>query len=202
LSIVPITASISYNFLRESSFSPYIGAGIGVYYINESDPNYTYLQSTKFGKHVFVGADLYLDRNTILKAELRQSFIDPVNSADYFQASLGGITATINIAMEIPLFGKQSSILTQTNYDETQTIPKHLNEIDYYYDQQNWNRNIYTPWNAPYTYINIIQPTQQQIDEQKATEKKYQVEQEQKRTEYLKQKQQLRQQKKDSISTL
>ncbi|MFA5105247.1 MAG: porin family protein [Candidatus Margulisiibacteriota bacterium] len=210
LTIIPITASVAYRFFKDSAFNPYLGAGIGIYNINESDPDFTYLQTTKFGKHIFAGADFYLDRNTVLQAELRQTIIDPINSSLYYQASLGGITATVNIAIEWPLAGKtpmttqEAALELQKSlaYNEHLAIMNRMNEIDSYYDQRNWNRNMYyRPWNTPDIYINtVVQPTQQQIDAQKAQEARYKAEQDKKRQEYLDQKQQLRQDKKDSLT--
>lgn len=208
LTIIPITASVAYRFFKDTSFNPYVGAGIGIYNINESDPDFTYLQTTRFGKHIFAGADLYIDRNTIIQAELRQTFIDPVNSSLYYQASFGGLTATVNVAIEWSLAGKKpmtteeaAAAEQQRIYDENIALRNRLNDIDMYYDQQNWNRSIYyRPYNTPDIYINnILQPTQQQVDEQKAQEAQNKAEQDRKRQEYLDQKQDLRQEKKDSL---
>jgi hypothetical protein len=211
LTIIPITASVAYHLFRDSSLSPYLGAGIGIYNIKESDPDFTYLYTTKFGKHVFVGADLYLGRGTILRAELRQSFIDPASSPFYYQASLGGLTATLNLAIEWPLSGRGTPLTAEEAaaeqqrsfaYDEHRAIMNRLNEIDSYYDLQNWNRTIYyQPWNTPDLYINtIVLPTQQQIDEQKARAEQEKLEQEKKRQDYIQQKLQLRQEKKELVN--
>jgi hypothetical protein len=76
----------------------------------------------------------------------------------------------------------------------------HLDSIDSYYYPQYWNRTIYQPWNTPDVYLNLIPPTQQQIDEQKAQEEKNRLEQEQKRQDYTEQKLQLRQEKKETVN--
>lgn len=208
LTIIPVTASLAYHLFNGSSFSPYFGGGIGIYFINESDPDVNYLSATKFGKHIFVGADLYISSTTILRGELRQTFIDPVNSSLYYQASFGGLTATASIAMEWP-FGGRTPMTTQEAaaqyaYDEHIAMMNRINDMNSYYDQQNWNRNMYyRPWNTPDVYINTIAPpppTQQQIDAQNAQAEQVKAEQSQKRQEYIDQKQQLRQEKKDSLT--
>lgn len=210
LTIIPVTASLAYHFFKDSSFSPFVGAGIGIYNINESDPDFTYLTATKFGKHIFAGADLYIDRSTVLRAELRQTFIDPVDSSLYYQASLGGFTATLNIAFEWSLAGRTPMTSEEAAaerqkayaYEEHLAIMNRMNEIDSYYDQRVWGRTMYyQPWNTPDYYItNIIQPSQQQVDAQKAQADQVKAEQAKKRQEYLDQKQELRQDKKDSLT--
>jgi len=210
LTIIPITASAAYHPLKKSSISPYFGAGIGIYNINESDPDVVYVRETKFGKHIFVGADFYIDRSTILRAELRQTFIDPLNSPLYYQASLGGLTASVNLAIEWPIGGKtaissEPAPPVQQNsfaYNERSAMIYRMNEINSYYDEQNWNRMMYyQPWNPPLVYINTyIPPSQQQIDAQNAANQQYKMEQEQKRHEYILQKRELRQEKKEMVN--
>ena len=212
LTIIPVTTSVAYHPFNNSSISPYFGAGIGAYYINESDPDFIYVQAIKFGKQIFVGTDIYIDRSTVLRAELKQTFIDPVSSPLYYQATFGGLTATLNVAVELP-FGGRTPLTTaeaiaqqQRNYaaEEHQAVTNRIDAINSYYDEHNWNRTIYQPWNSPDVYINpvIVQsaPTQQQIDEQKAVAAQKKLEQDQKRQDYLNLKQQLRQEKKDIVN--
>jgi hypothetical protein len=146
---------------------------------------------------------------SVLRAELRQTFIDPVDSPLYYQANFGGLTASINIAVEGPFSGGRKAEPAvqpvQPQYstfsdNEYYAINNHLDNIDSYYYQSNWNRMVYQPWNAPVAYISLIQPTQQQIDEQKAQEEKARIEQEQKQQDYIQQKLQLRQEKKDTLN--
>ncbi len=211
LTIVPVTASVSYHPLKDTSISPYFGAGIGVYFINEKDPDISYLQTTVFGKHIFAGADIYVDRGTIIRAEIRQTFIDPVNSTLYYQSSFGGLTASVNIAMEIPLFGKETPLtpeeaaaLQQRSIasDEHQAILNRLDDINSYYDPYSWNNAMYyNPWNSPTVYINtVVQPTQGQVDEQKASAQQAKSEQAKKQQDYIDQKLQLRQDKKQLVN--
>jgi opacity protein-like surface antigen len=209
LTIIPITASVAYSFLKDSSISPYLGAGVGIDNINESDPDFTYATATRFSKSVFAGLDLYFDRNTVLRAELRQTFVDPVNSTFYYQANFGGLTASIGLAAEGPFFGGKkaeppASVAPSNSSfsnNEYNAIMNHLDNIDSYYYQQNyWNRTIYQPWNTPNVYINLQQPTQQQFDEQKVLEEKNKIEQEQKRQSYTEQKLQLRREKKETVN--
>ena len=211
LTIIPVTASVAYYPFKKSSVSPYLGAGVGLYYINESDPDYNYLQTTKFGKHIFAGADLYIDRGTIIRAELRQTFIDPVSSALLYQASFSGLTATLNVAVELPFFGRGVPMTTEEAEayrqrriaeNEHSAVMKRMDDIDAFFDQRYWDRLVYYyPWTTPTAYFNpVIQPTQQQIDEQKSKAQQAKAEQDRKRQEYLNQRQQLRQDKKESVN--
>ncbi|MFA4967543.1 MAG: porin family protein [Candidatus Margulisiibacteriota bacterium] len=212
LTIIPITASVAYHFFRESSISPYLGGGIGVYNINESDPDLTYIRATKFGKHIFAGLDLYIDKGTVLNAELRQTFIDPASSNFYYQASFGGLTATVNIAMEWPLSGGRayeppaaSAVPQAASFSDNEynAIMNHMDAIDSYYYPRVWDRTIYQPWNTPNYYINIApppQPTQQQLDEQKAKAEQDKLDQQKKQQDYINQKLQLRQEKKELVN--
>ena len=211
LTIIPVTASVAYHPLEGSSISPYLGAGIGMYFINENDPDFTYLNVTKFGKHIFAGLDMYIDRGTVLKAELRQAFVDPVSNALYYQANFGGLTASLSIAMEAPLFGKGAPMTSEEAAaaqqrsiasNEHRAIMNRLNDIDAYYYQPRWNSSMYSnPWNTPNIFINnIVQPSQQQIDEQKARAQEAKAVQDQKRQDYLNQKGQLRQDKKETVN--
>ncbi|MFA5098090.1 MAG: outer membrane beta-barrel protein [Candidatus Margulisiibacteriota bacterium] len=211
LTIIPVTASVAYYPFKKSSVSPYLGAGVGLYYINESDPDYNYLQTTKFGKHIFAGADLYIDRGTIIRAELRQTFIDPVSSALLYQASFSGLTASLNIAVELPFFGKGAPMTTEEAEayhqrriaeNEHRAVTKRMDDIDAFFDQRYWDHSVYYyPWTTPTTYFNpAIQPTQQQIDEQRAKAQQAKAEQDRKRQDYLNQRQQLRQDKKGSVN--
>ncbi|NQU16452.1 MAG: outer membrane beta-barrel protein [Candidatus Saganbacteria bacterium] len=174
LSIIPITASVAYHPLKDSLISPYFGAGVGIYNINESDPDYTYVSETKFGKHLFVGADIYFDQNSVLRAELKQSFIDPLNSPLYYKASFGGLTATLNLAVELPL--------TTPDDGQKQVVVCRRNENYSHYGRRSRNHR--------------GSSTAQQSKEEKEAAEKLKIEQEKKRQEYIKQKQKLRQEKK------
>ena len=66
LTIIPVTASIAYHFFKDSSIQPYLGGGVGIYFINESDPDYTYLSATKFGTHLMAGADVFFTPETFM----------------------------------------------------------------------------------------------------------------------------------------
>jgi len=93
---------------------------------------------------------------------------------------------------------------TSSFYDnEYNAIINHLDIIDSYYDQRSWDRMIYQPWNTPNVYINIPPPpppTQQQLDEQKAKADQEKADQEKKRQDYIQQKLQLRQEKKELVN--
>ena len=58
LTMIPATASVAYHFAKDSSVSPYLGAGLGIFYIDESDPDVNYLRTARFGKTIFAGADI------------------------------------------------------------------------------------------------------------------------------------------------
>lgn len=211
LTIIPVTASVAYYPFKKSSVSPYLGAGVGLYYINESDPDFNYLQTTKFGKHLFAGADLYIDRGTVIRAELRQTFIDPVSSALLYQASFSGLTASLNVAVELPFFGRGTPMTSEEAEayrqrriaeNEHRAVMKRMDDIDAFFDQRYWDRSVYYyPWNTPNSYFSpVIRPTQQQIDEQKAKAQQAKAEQDKKRQDYLDQKQQLRRDKKELVN--
>lgn len=196
LSIIPISASVSYSFFKDSTISPFIGAGLGLYLVKENDPDFVYLQTTKFGKHIFAGADIYFDPNTFLRAELRQTFMDPVNSSLYYQANFGGLTASASIAMQWPSYSDAAPPRTAA-VDENRAIVNHIDEINQYYSPYAWDRSVYYPYNNPYAYMNTVYPPPQPSQEQV---QQVQQEQQQKRNDYLQQKQDLRQEKKDSVN--
>ena len=112
--------------------------------------------------------------------------------------------------MEIPMFGKgvpmtpeEAAAAQQRSIasDEHRAIMNRLNDIDSYYYQPSWNNSMYSnPWNSPTVYINNVQPTQQQVDRQQTAAQQAQQEQIQKRQDYINQKQQLRQDKKNLVN--
>lgn len=208
LVIVPITASVAYHFMKDSSFSPFVGGGIGIYNISESDPDYTYLRAAKFGKHIFIGADLYFSRDTMLRAEVRQSFIDPASSANYYQANFSGLSATASFAFDFPIFGPKIAMsseeaaldLERKKYEaQIRAHQQLLDEMEAYYRQKEWDARLYHRWPDRNALLKEIDKTQAEIDADKAKAEQIKAEKEQKRQEYLKQKELLRQQKKDSI---
>lgn len=207
LTIIPVIAQLSYHFLKDRSISPYLGGGIGLYNINESDPDYNYLSATKFGKHIFAGLDIHLTADTILRAELRETFIDPVNSALYYQANLGGITASLGLALEWPVFRPQTpltpeekALAAEQRLYETklQEQTSRLREMEYYYQQQQWDAAMYRRWKSRDALLYDINQTKAQIEQEKAKTEQLKLEQEQKRQQYLEQKAKLRQEKKDA----
>lgn len=219
LTIVPVTVSLAYHFLPDSSISPYLGAGVGLYSIKESDPDITFLEATNFGKHIFAGLDIYFDRSTLLRAELRDTFIDPVSNTLYYQANFGGLTATVNLAIEWPLAGGRAAapapatpatVIYQPvpvaqngiSNNEYVGVTSHLDNIDSYYDQQSWDQTMYQPYNNPNVYVNVAPPPPppRQIEEQQRQADKAKAEQQQKEQDYTNQKLQLRQEKKDQVN--
>jgi len=209
LTIIPVTASISYHLFKGSAFSPYFGGGVGIYNINESDPDVNYLTATKFGKHIFVGGDIYFTRDTMLRAELRQTFIDPVNSTLYYQASFGGFSALVMLAIDWPVFGGRSKMTSEeAAYErqksllelENRLLMERVRQMQSFYSPVTWDRAIYQPWNNPTYIINNVMPSPQQAEEAKATAQekaaRQKAEQEQKRQDYLKEKLEKRQEKK------
>ncbi|MCX5749113.1 MAG: outer membrane beta-barrel protein [Candidatus Saganbacteria bacterium] len=205
LTIIPITASVSYHLFKGSTLSPYFGAGVGEYFINESDPDFNYLTATKFGKHIFAGADIYFTRDTILRAEIRQTFIDPVNSTYYYQANFGGLTASIMLAIDWPVFGRETRMTTEEiAYErqkslldaENQLLMDHVRQMQSFYSPQSWDSAIYQPWNSPTYIINNVVPSQQQLDDSKAKADQLKADTEQKRQQYIQEKTNLRQEKK------
>ncbi len=206
LTIIPATASLSYHMYKGSTLSPYFGFGLGLYNINESDPDFNYLSVSKFGKHIFAGIDVYFTRDTLLRAELRQTMIDPVNSSLYYQANFGGLTGMISLAVELPFFEnramttQESELAYQRSVYEAQNraLEYHLREMESYYNPVAWNNNMYQPWNTPDVYINVIGQNRQQIEDEQARAAQQKIEQEKKRNEYLNEKLKKRQEKKTS----
>jgi len=208
LTIIPITGSLSYHFFKDGSISPYLGGGLGIYIIDESDPDFNYLHTTKFGKHIFAGLDIYLPSDTILRFELRDSFIEPVSSSLYYQANLSGLTALVSLAVQWPVAGPEKEMtpeeralareerLYQAKLQEQQN---RLDEMQLYYQQKEWDENLYHRWQSRDVLYNDITITKQQIEDNQAKLDQLKAEQEQKRQQYIEQKLQLRQEKKDSV---
>ena len=203
LSIIPITASVAYHPLKDSAISPYFGGGIGMYFINESDPDFTYLKTPKFGKHVFVGMDLHLASDTVIRGELRQSFVDPVNSQLYYQGNFGGLSAIVSVALDWPILGPEVEMTPEERVlarkqrlleTEIQARENRLREMEEYSRRHEWDARGYRLWHSPEFLQN-----QEQIAADKAKAEELKKEQEQKRQEYLNQKEKLRQEKKESV---
>ncbi|MFA5887033.1 MAG: hypothetical protein WC863_04675 [Patescibacteria group bacterium] len=208
LTIIPITAYMSYHFFKDSAISPYLGGGIGIYHINESDPDFNYLNTNAFGKHIFVGIDTYIFPDTLLRAELRQAFIDPVNSSLYYQANFSGLTATVALAIEWPLRGPETDMSPEERalareqrlYEEQlRNYQRHLNEMETYYRQPQWDPSVHRRWKDKQVLQQEIIKTQSQMNDEKAKADQLKREQEIKRQQYLQQKQQKREEKKEEI---
>jgi hypothetical protein len=208
LSIVPITASISYHLFKDAAISPYFGGGFGLYMISENDPDFNYFNTTKFGKHLFAGIDMYLSADTLLRAEIRDSFIDPVSNTFYYLANFGGLTATLSLGVEWPIFGPEKELTPEERalarqerlYDaELQAYQNKLNEMQFYYQQKEWDQNAYHRYkNREYLQQNINK-TQDQANEAQKKLDDIKAEQAKKRQLYIDEKLKLRQEKKDSL---
>lgn len=209
LRIIPVTASVAYHFFKGSAFSPFIGGGLGIYSINESDPDYNYLSATKFGKHIFAGADLYISPNTILRGEIRDSFIDQASSLLYYQANFSGLTAMLSLAVEWPLYKpavpmtkeEQELELLKKKYEaEILQRQMYLNQMQSYYQQREWDDHLYKRWRSREALQTEIDQTKTQLEEDKAKADKLKSEIELKRQQYIQQKLNLRQEKKDPVT--
>ncbi len=209
LTIIPVTASVAYHFFKDSAFSPFVGGGVGIYNINESDPDVTYLRTTAFGTHIYAGGDLYLAPDTILRGELRQTFINPVSNALYYQANFGGLTAMVSLAVEWPIFGPEREMTPQERAlarqerlyaAAIQARQARLNEMEFYYQQQYWEPRIYRRWPSRAILFDEINITRQQIDADRSRADQLRNQREQMRQQYIQQKTQLRQQKKESVN--
>jgi len=208
LTIIPVTGSIAYHFFKDSAFSPYVGGGLGIYNISESDPDVSYLRATAFGTHIFVGGDLYFSPDTLLRAELRQDFINPVSNSLYYQANFGGLTATVSLAVEWPVFGPATQMTAQERALARQervyaaaveARRARLNEMEYYYQQQKWDQRAYRRWRSRDVLSNEINLTKEQIDADQAKADQLKTQRDQMRQQYLQEKSTLRQEKKGSI---
>ncbi|MFA6430779.1 MAG: outer membrane beta-barrel protein [Candidatus Margulisiibacteriota bacterium] len=209
LSIVPITASVAYHLFKDGAISPYFGGGIGLYYINEFDPDFNYLKTTKFGKHIFVGTDMRFSADSLLRAELRQSFVDPVNSQFYYQGNFGGLSAIVSVAIDWPILGPEVELTPEERVlarkqrlleTEIQARENHLHDLERHYQRQHeWNTNDYRLWGSPQLLQNQLTQTQEQIDADKAKAEELKKEQELKRQQYIDQKEKLRQEKKETV---
>lgn len=207
LSLIPVTVSAAYHLFKDSAFSPYFGGGFGIFLINESDPDFNYLKTSKFGKFIFLGADLFYTPDNLIRAELRQTFIDPVNSTLYYQANFGGLSATISVAVEVPLFGKEADmspeerILAQQERKYSAEVLARLNrlrEMELYYEQKEWDEKLFQRWKSREVLMNEINQVKAKIEEEKAKTEELKKEREEKRRLYLEEKEKKRQQKKES----
>lgn len=202
LTIIPITGYLSYHFFKDSGISPYVGGGIGFYHIDENDPDYTYLATNTFGTHFFAGIDTYLFPDTILRAELRQAIIAPVNYDNtYYQANFGGLSAMVSLAIEWPLRGPETDMSPEERAlarqqrlyaEQLQNYQRHLSEMETYYRQPQWDPSVHRRWKDKQVLQQEIIKTQAQMDEEKAKADQLKKEQEIKRQKYLEQKMQKR----------
>ena len=208
LTIIPATVSLAYHFFNDSAVTPFIGGGVGLYNINESDPDFNYLKTTKFGKHIFAGLDVYLNHETLLRGELRQTFIDPVNSSLYYQANFGGITATISLAVEWPLFGPEAAMTPeeralareQQRYElAAQERARRLDEMEFAYRQPTWDNHYYTRWHSRESLNQQIIQTQIQMSQDQTKAEELKQAREAKRQQYLQDKENKRQVKKEAV---
>ena len=211
LSIVPMTASVAYHLFKDGAISPYFGGGLGFYYINEFDPDFNYLKTTKFGKHFFVGTDMRFSSDSLIRAELRQTFIDPVNSQFYYQGNFGGLSAIVSVAIDWPILGPEVELTPEERIlarkqrlleTEIQARENHLHDLERHYQRQNeWNTNDYRLWGSPQLLQNQLTQTQEQINADKAKAEELKKEQELKRQQYIEEKEKLRQEKKNTSSS-
>jgi hypothetical protein len=208
LTVTPVTASLTYHFLKGYAISPYVGGGVGIYFIDESDPDFNYLSTTKFGKHIMLGADIYLSPDVFLRGELRQNFVDPVSSPLYYQANFGGYTALVALAMEWPLYRPEPPMTAEEKVldakrkmyeNEISARQRELQIMEDYYRQKEWDESVYRRWRDRDVLWQEIGRTKEQIeaDQKKAEEVKKQMED--KRQQYIEQKKELRQEKKESV---
>jgi hypothetical protein len=205
LTIIPITGSIAYHLFRDSAISPYLGGGVGIYFINENDPDYSYLNTTKFGKHIFVGTDIYFNPESLLRFELRQTFIDEVSSSSYYKANFGGISAIASLAIEIPLMGKEADMSSderalyrkETRYERSyQSRLRRLEEMQALERQERWDPWVYDRYhNRQYLQQQII-IVKGELESDRYEAERARHEREKKRQQYLDEKNRLRDEKK------
>lgn len=96
ITIIPITATAGYCFMRKAAWSPMVGGGIGYYNVNVTDGD----AKSKLGYHLLAGAEFLRDRNFGLGAELKFSSVPDVlghsgTSRLFGEDNVGGITLTV-----------------------------------------------------------------------------------------------------------
>lgn len=68
--IIPLTATAGWGFLKHGAVSPYVGGGIGYYFVNTAEGS----ADNVFGYHIVAGAEFLKKRSFGLAAEVRLSW--------------------------------------------------------------------------------------------------------------------------------
>lgn len=103
LEIIPILVTMRYHPLKRSPISPYIGGGLGIYYIKEASDNFNYLRTIKFGTSIVAGVDINFHESTSFRIEGRRDYVGNVNNSLYYKANFGGFRATAGLIFELPI---------------------------------------------------------------------------------------------------
>jgi len=95
---VPFTATLKYRFIPDSSVCPFIGGGLGAYYIREEsdDENFEATEGSHGGAHLCGGVEFMADRVFTLTLEARFTTIPDAigeqgTSAYYDETDAGGL---------------------------------------------------------------------------------------------------------------
>ena len=96
ITIIPITMTGGWSFMKGASWSPMVGAGLGFYLVDVPDGE----ADNSLGFHFNAGAEFLKQQNFGLMAEVRMSFVPDAighagTSAFYGEDDVGGITLTI-----------------------------------------------------------------------------------------------------------
>ncbi|MFH1428422.1 MAG: outer membrane beta-barrel protein [Candidatus Margulisiibacteriota bacterium] len=90
IGIIPLKASLIYNFSPEEDISPYLGAGVGVYFYNLRDRVYGELEKgTVFGQNIVAGIKFHFTDYLYVTTQYEKHFLPKIffNNSHNFDSS-------------------------------------------------------------------------------------------------------------------
>ncbi len=96
--LLPPTLLVQYHFAPKSSFSPYVGAGINLTLLFDSDDPNDIVTATNFGESVGpalqAGADLWISENMFLNFDVKKIWL---HTKVKLQTVVGPVKASVNL---------------------------------------------------------------------------------------------------------